>query len=273
MCIIYAVYKNIPNDEELERGAWQNDDGAGIAWLDRKKNTVRWVKGLSSKVDDIHKAIKDEGIVPPYGIHFRTASIGGTIGELTHPFPICKAVPTWEAGSAPLVLMHNGHINNWKEWLLPMVLSHKDPMPLPPWSDSRALALAVHIKGEGILDFIIQGSRVMILDYQPSEGCDAKEPESYFRLYGHWHHNKEEGYYQSIETKHISRGKGRGNSTVGTHACGRDTTVTTGTKSGLTCDAVAITTEKMNVWTIEELETLANDIRKEQEDATLIVGV
>lgn len=263
MCVIYAVYKNMPNDAELERGADQNEDGAGVCWLDHSKKTVRWVKGLDSKVDSVKKVIADNKIVPPYAIHFRTASIGGVNTELTHPFPVAKGIPTWEAGNAPLVLMHNGHVADWKQWFFPMAITHKDLMPLPPWSDSRALAYAVYAKGEGVLDFIIGGSRVLILDSTPSEGCSETDPESYMRLYGSWVHDKKGGYYQSIDTATVYRGKARGVS--GTCDYGRAMTETSHTTDAGSCS-------KTNVWTIDELETLANEIKREQESAAIIVG-
>lgn len=287
MCVIYAVYKNMPEDAELERGAWQNDDGAGICWRDASKKTIRWIKGLPSKVEDVKKAITDNKVEPPYAIHFRSASIGGVDPDLTHPFPVHKGVPLWQAGNAPIVLMHNGHIANWKDWLLPMMMSSKEFFPLPPWSDSRALALAVHLKGEGVLEFILNGSRVMILDAQPSEGLDDKDPENFFRLYGRWVHDKTGGYYQSIETTGSFRGKGRGS--AGSAGSSTETKGETGTTSPATdaAEKKEITVYKpiptnlqlvtpannCSVWTIEELEALANKIEKEQADAALVCGL
>jgi hypothetical protein len=281
MCVIYAVYKGMPDDTELERGSWQNDDGAGICWLDKAKRTVRWIKGLQSKTEDVKKVIADNKIVPPYAIHFRTASIGGVDPDLTHPFPICKGVPLWQAGNAPLVLMHNGHIGDWKQWTMPMAISSKEFTPLPPWSDSRALAYAVYLKGEGILDFILGTSRAMILDADPSEGLSADDPESYFRLYGRWHHNTEHGFYQSIETSCVVRG-GKARGGTGSTGAGTETTkvevISPSADSARKMDIVPYVMgkaddDKASVWTVDELEALANQIEKEQQDAATIVGL
>jgi hypothetical protein len=275
MCVIYAVYKNLPSDAELERGAFQNDDGAGICWRDRAKNTIRWMKGLESKVEAIKQIIEKQHIVAPFAIHFRTASIGGVDPDLTHPFPVYKGVPLWQAGNASLVLMHNGHISDWKQWTMPIMLASKDMTPLPPWSDSRALAYAVHQKGEGILEFILGGSRALLMDATPSEGCKEDDPESYFRLYGAWHHNKEEGFYQSTETLCSVRGKGRGSAGWDSRATREDSTASPNASAAIGGKVLSLVKSDTNisVWTVDELEKLANEIEKEQSDAATVVGL
>jgi hypothetical protein len=273
MCVIYVCHENTPDMEELERGASSNRDGAGIAWVDREHHTTRFAKGLPSDAKVIEKFLKDEKIPYPFAIHFRTASIGGVSDELTHPFTIDAPGEglDWLAGNCRRVLMHNGHLSDWQKFFLPAVLANsKDQVPMGPWSDSRALAWVVKLKGEGIINFILDNTRVVILDGLASKGCAKDDPSSYFRLYGKW--ISEKGYFQSCDTKwRIASGKGRGSVApslpTGTLAATPSTTVTTPGNTTPTLSATSLSrpsgATELNVWSIEELETLVCQIEKE----------
>lgn len=266
LCVIYSCWSAVPEDRELSDGAAANRDGAGICWIEnlgKSDARVRWIKGLESDVEAVKKVIRDTKIKFPYAIHFRTASIGGVCEELTHPFSIVekgsadltkdldKALD--QDGTARRVLMHNGHLNSWKQWLLPIMIMKDIDFPPAPWSDSRALAVAVSLKGEAILEFIREDSRVMILDSIPSKGTDPKKLENYFRLFGSW--NSHDGYAQSCVTpaRRVFKDSRKD------EACTR-----------YVCPAPQPTSD--NVWSIQELEKLVADVKAEQTQAKILLG-
>jgi len=261
MCVVYACWKETPSDSEMEDGAAANTDGAGICWSDMssKAGGVRWIKGLSSDTKEIREVLKKEKIGYPFAIHFRTASIGGKCKELTHPFPVDDLMEDSNLepgglelkGSARRVLMHNGHIQSFKDWLLPILLATPGDCPSGPWSDSRALAVAAGYKGEAILEFIISGSRVMVMDSMPSVGASQKDPRSYIRLHGSgW--ISHEGWAQSQTTP--SRSK---------H---------TSWEPAEPLHILPKRETKENAWTVEELQDLVTALRAEQNDAKILIG-
>jgi hypothetical protein len=191
MCVIYSCRTSWPDANELSAGAARNTDGAGIAWIaphPKKPNTpmVWWQKGLKDD-GEVLDFIKKEDIKPPGLIHFRTATVGGAVPELTHPFPITKDVPLWTAGYANIVLFHNGHIMDWEDLALRAALNQPGSFPEGVWSDTRALAWLVHLKGAGILRFVLKESRVALFT-----------ADGVIRELGNWIEG--DGYSQSIAT-------------------------------------------------------------------------
>lgn len=269
MCVIYACHSQLPSRDELLAGSNRNEDGAGICWLDKlggKNPKVRWKKGLKSNPEAVLSFIKDNQIPFPLGIHYRTASIGGVCDELTHPFPIDVELPSDNEGSTRRVLMHNGHMGDWKDWFTKITFAQNDfQFPLGPWSDSRALAAVVALRGEGIIEIVSGSSRVMVLDSIPSLGYDKNDPQSYIRLFGSW--INKEGYSQSCETKSqtVLCYRGSGGRVRTGHATETDSRFP---RSGL----VSSGSSQENTWTIDELEALIEDIRKEQNEARLLLG-
>lgn len=256
MCVIFSCWSANPPEDDLKRGAESNRDGAGVCWIDKfntKDAVVKWKKGFKSDEEEVLTYIKDNKITFPYAIHFRTASIGGPAEELTHPFPITAKMEDWLEGSTRRVLMHNGHINSWKDWFTRIMFAAPDTeIPIGPWSDSRALAAVTHLKGEGVLNFIIDTSRVLVLDSLPSVGYKKNDPLSYFRHYGTW--LKREGYSQSTETAPYAKCHSR---------AAYSPTVTPTTAQHV----------DSNLWTVEELDELVLTIRKEQDEARIILGI
>jgi hypothetical protein len=266
MCVIYACYAGTPEDRELEDGAAANKDGAGICWTDMKgiKGNTNWIKGLKSDVEEVKKVIANEKIGFPYAIHFRSASIGPATGELTHPFPITQDAELLEEGTCRRVLMHNGHVGDWKNFLTPILLSSREVKEIPegPWSDSRALAVACALKGETVLDLVATGSRVLVMDSESSRGMKRGVPFNHLRFYGSWIKHEKEGFYQSCGTpsKSIEVWRGHGNS--------RRYEPTNNVCQGVFPKAP----EAGNSWTLKELEELAAEVRQEQEETKLLIG-
>jgi hypothetical protein len=113
-----------------------NPHGIGLAWLDTRRGTVEYLKGLTAD-----ETIAMTRRLPlPQIVHFRFASVGGTTAVLGHPFPVGGAAPLAMAGSAPSVVFHNG---TWTDWRVGLELLKEDGHvvnPKEPWSDTRVMA-------------------------------------------------------------------------------------------------------------------------------------
>jgi len=275
MCVIYACHSAVPTEEELTLGAECNTDGAGVAWIDKfntKEAAVHWIKGLPSTAKAVLDTIEENKLSYPLMIHYRTASIGGKSADLTHPFPITDKLESSITGHTRRVLMHNGHIASWKEWFKPITFAAPDfEIPHGPWSDSRALAAAVNIKGEGVLEFIIEGSRVVVLDAIASSGYKKSDPKSYLRMYGSW--LEKEGWYQSVETRPkvtVYQGPASGDEWRKRSHCHISSKKEDSSKS---FSAAPTPIHAENTWTVDELEGLISTLRKEQNEACILLGV
>lgn len=267
MCVIYACGSVLPDKEELHRGAWKNDDGAGVGWLNAEKKRVCWKKGMKDE-DEVLEFIKDEKIPFPLAIHFRTASAGGASPFLTHPFPVGKGVPVWLEGDANELLFHNGHLGKWEELVLQAGLAAKDPFPEGPWSDTRAMAWLTHLKGPGVLRFIHDSSRVLLFHANPEvdEGEEA-DPWDHFSFWGSWVGKQADGFVQSISTEYYNRG--------GVVVYGKGYTPPNQGPSGVVDTTPRPTTvqDAKNVWSIGELSEILTTMEKELKDARAAAGV
>jgi hypothetical protein len=275
VCVIYSCSTAFPPEEELKRGAYRNDDGGGIAWLEKERGeeVVFWKKGLLD-AEEILTFIKKQKIGLPAVIHFRTASVGGKDPELAHPFPLGEGSPTWEEGHAETVLFHNGHLSNWDDLILRAGLCTQEKFPDGSWSDSRALAWLTWLKGPGILPFIIGQSRVLLFSSTPLEWEEIPYDRStdHFNTFGSWVHHAKEGWSQSIATDFSNRGgvilgrnyKGGGyfgqdDDEVEEAACSKAMTVVKPTEC--------------SVWTVTELKDILARMEKEMSDARIAAGI
>lgn len=225
---------------------------------------VWWKKGLKDD-EEVKKFIKDQNLTFPLVIHFRTASIGGVLPELTHPFPTSGNAPLWLSGYAPEVLFHNGTISQWDDLVLNVGLKSTEKFPTGEWSDSRALAWLVQLKGSGILDFVIKQSRVLTFFAEPETlGTKDYDPaEDHFGFWGdNWIHKK--GYSQSITTDHgWNRGSSR-NLVATASPASPPVTVYSSSRVGQ---------YPSNTWSIGELVQLLNRLEEEQRSARVAAGV
>lgn len=152
-------YENdLPKRTTLEEAETWNGDGGGMAWVENGK--VHWEKGI--KAGRMMDIIEERNIQTPIVIHFRIATVGGNIPELTHPFPIDSAVSLAQRGVTDQVLFHNGHWNEWRDTCLKTMIRHKVDFPRNLWSDSRAMAWLASIYGKGILN-LVTNSKVAVL--------------------------------------------------------------------------------------------------------------
>jgi hypothetical protein len=271
MCVIYACGTILPPEDELERGAWKNDDGAGVAWVDQAKKRVCWKKGLKDD-KEVLQYIKDTKVPFPLAIHFRTASVGGKSPALTHPFPIAEGAPLWLEGYAPEVLMHNGHLVKWDDLVLQAGLAAKDKFPDGPWSDTRALAWLTYLKGDGIIRFINESSRVLMLHAVPEwegEDEDGKpDPWSFFSFWGQWVGKTDNGFMQSISTEYYNRGGVvvyKGGAAAAAPSAYSYSADDDDDDDTTTVGAYKLSAE--NVWSVTELQEVLLNLEEELENA------
>lgn len=184
MCVILACDVSRPT-EEMVRNSWaSNPDGGGLSWHGISADgspTVKWRKGLN--LSEMLEASRTTPL--PFIMHFRVASIGGVVDELTHPFPLDDDVPLWLEGDAPNgVLFHNGHWNGWKDQMRDAIFRSGLGLRLPYgyWSDSRAMAFIAHHFGWGVLDWIDGGLAHRIAIMAPPT---PDNPEGIW-LFGKW---------------------------------------------------------------------------------------
>lgn len=156
MCVILACYGKLPTEAQLLKGAEENDDGGGVAWV-TPKGTVKWKKGLTGP--EVVKLVKSKEIKPPCLIHFRVASTGAIEPALTHPFPLtpdASCALEGEVDGERGVLMHNGTFHTWKTMLRDAVERSGGKVRVPdgPWNDTRALAFMAGNYGQGYLSLL-----------------------------------------------------------------------------------------------------------------------
>lgn len=190
MCVILVCDRSRPTPEMVKASWERNSHGGGVAWQheyalskdDKKagrtrgRRVVRWRKGL--ELEEMLQLAKDLPV--PFVMHFRIASVGPRIGDLTHPFPLIDGIPLdWEGESEKGVLFHNGHWNRWDETILDAAFKSPRPEVMIPdgaWSDSRGMTWLAHHFGYGVVDLVVKGSRVVIMGPEEDD----------FHLFGSW---------------------------------------------------------------------------------------
>lgn len=84
-----------------------NPHGGGVAWPDYAAGVMRFRKGLDHR--QIHAMQETGELAYPYLLHFRWATEGDKVPQMTHPFPVgVRALFGELEGAADRVLIHNG---------------------------------------------------------------------------------------------------------------------------------------------------------------------
>lgn len=104
MCVAAVIFNAVPL-EHLECMEHDNPHGAGVAWC--KNGEIRFLKGLTAR--EIYD-MQTEGVMTyPYLMHYRWATHGGRVSELTHPFVLGPRALMGElSGTCQSLMMHNG---------------------------------------------------------------------------------------------------------------------------------------------------------------------
>ena len=299
MCVIYVAKKALPEDSELSRGSVKNPDGAGVAWVaphpeQSGVQMIHWKKGLKD-AKEVKEFINDKKLPLPLVIHFRTASVGPKVPELTHPFPIMPGVPLWQEGCANEVLFHNGTLSNWEDLVLNVGLKSTQKFPEGDWSDSRALAWLTHLKGPGVLNFLSKSSRIAL--FYPKAGGQI-------HLYGSGWIRKDD-YSQSCTTDYFNRGGSRVymggrfwedeevsmGKDLGEVKChipsapeppptpveekktGKVTEIRGGGRNGNSQALALVAVDDEDVWPLEQLKAILKQMQEEQNDAVIASGI
>lgn len=135
MCVIFLAETGRPNPKDLHDAAGTNDDGAGIAWVD--KGVVSIMRGVGPQIARQVERLSAEAPLP-FIVHYRQATVGRVTGRLSHPFPIPII-----GGTPRAALAHNGHLYDWGTVLIRYGLkSRKWPEKGSgkDWSDTKAMA-------------------------------------------------------------------------------------------------------------------------------------
>jgi predicted glutamine amidotransferase len=113
MCI--AAIISVPlSADDLKLMDESNPHGGGVAWVDCGE--LRFRRGLGP--GEIHAMQESGELTLPYLLHFRWATQGDRVPELTHPFPIgLRAMFGELEGTAESVLIHNGTWSMQDRWL------------------------------------------------------------------------------------------------------------------------------------------------------------
>lgn len=215
MCVAVVIEskKRIPA-QHLKAMHDANPHGAGVAWIDG--DLIQYRKGLTWKqIDDI------QDLLPrPFFMHFRIATRGAKIPELTHPFPLgLMAFSDDLVGSAHGVLMHNGTWSGYRQHvpngINPEVVSDtqvaayacdEDENILSEVSWSNAIMRA---KGNGRADITLRGRWFEFEGNQYSNTHWKTELERPM-----WSHNQNWGEYYSkyprTKTKPMKTHQGKG---------------------------------------------------------------
>jgi hypothetical protein len=112
MCVAAVIFKPVPLDD-LKAMEDNNPHGAGIAW--EQDGQIRFIRGLTAA--DIYQLQEDKVMTYPYLMHYRWATHGAKVPELTHPFVVGPRALMGELrGAAEAVLIHNGTWNAYERY-------------------------------------------------------------------------------------------------------------------------------------------------------------
>ncbi len=104
MCIAATIFNKVPLNY-LESMHEDNPDGGGVAWYENGR--IQFARGLDAR--QIFAMQESGEIKLPYLLHFRWATHGQSVPQLTHPFPIGPRALFGELrGECDRVLIHNG---------------------------------------------------------------------------------------------------------------------------------------------------------------------
>ena len=194
MCVAAIVFKPVQL-EYLECMENDNPHGAGVAWLQGEE--IRFMRGLTAK--DIFQLQSDEVMSYPYLMHFRWATHGAKIAELTHPFPIGpRALLGERSGGCKALLIHNGTWGGYERAAAKYISAgnYEIPEELIASASDTAVAAWLAQDNPDILDEIMWATAVAeITETTDDEGNLKKTMEITTR--GTWS-DKEGNWYSNL---------------------------------------------------------------------------
>lgn len=146
MCVIMISENKRLTNKMVRQATERNPHGIGMAWFEGGK--VRYKKAITLKeAQSLCKSLP-----MPYVFHARYATRGGTKDVLCHPFPVTTGNDQRLSSKVKSVLFHNGTWSESKDTVSRMSGRYSKPLPSGPMSDTRMMAWAVAVGGQGILD-------------------------------------------------------------------------------------------------------------------------
>lgn len=160
MCVIALCDKGVrPSVLQVRQMFSANPDGAGLAWSTGKK--VQFVKGIMD-VEAVLSTLRQVPSSARLVLHFRIATVGGKVPELTHPFIVSEDSDLRLRGKVDAVWFHNGHWGDWEAALLQSTLSTSGgQVPKGALSDSRAMAVIAYRHSERVMALIPRSQRTV----------------------------------------------------------------------------------------------------------------
>lgn len=149
MCIIAICERRALTKKEFD-ACWENNSH-GMGYAHWTGNRIESAKGFMKK-DEAWKVYRYVRL--PHVVHFRIRSAGEVTKALTHPFLITPDSEEFTGNcpdNATPLLFHNGTVSDWKS-LLSSAMMHTKQFPGGEMSDSRAMAIAVSVAGEQLLN-------------------------------------------------------------------------------------------------------------------------
>ncbi len=163
MCVLIVCMSHFPDTRTLELCEQQNPQGWGVAWRNKKKDAVNYVKGIES-VPELEKLI-DKLPTPaddfPIILHARVASSGSNDLRLNHPFTIGTETNELKGSSKKGVLFHNGTLFDWRREMKAAIELSGRKVPDGRFTDTRAMAFIADIRGINYLDLL--NERIIVL--------------------------------------------------------------------------------------------------------------
>lgn len=193
MCVAAVIFKSVSLDY-LTCMENDNPHGAGLAW--EQDGRIYFVKGLTAKeIFDM----QEMGVVRyPYLMHYRWATHGDKVPELTHPFPIGPRALLGElAGYTDKLLIHNGTWN----WHMEQAAKHvakgnyELPEEIVSCVSDTAVAAWLAYYNEDILDSVPWATAVAemreTMDEQgnPVRTMDITTRGTWYDKDGNWYSN------------------------------------------------------------------------------------
>lgn len=148
MCVAAVIFKPVPLSD-MEMMDSDNPHGAGVAW--QRGNKIAFKRGLDAK--QIFEMQESGELTYPYLMHYRWATHGEKVGELTHPFPLgVRALFGELEGECESVLIHNGTWN--RAWNALVGVPGVDDLPPELFVGQSDTSIAAYLaqNNEAILD-------------------------------------------------------------------------------------------------------------------------
>lgn len=193
MCIAAIIFEPV-SLEYLEAMDHDNPHGGGVAW--EQDGKIRFIKGLNAK--DVHQFQQDGVLRYPYLLHFRWATHGARVAELTHPFVLGpRALMGETSGECNALMIHNGTWSNYDRFASKALSEGNFEFPEEILNEASDTAIAawLALDNPDILDMVPWATAVAeIRDTtdehgEPTKTMDITTRGTWSEKEGNWYSN------------------------------------------------------------------------------------